>query len=168
MAGKGSGRRPRRISLAEEKQRWEAIFGERQENPDLDPETRSVRYKAHPETGKLIPDYMWAQYNMLPKEVPKTAFIVRDIPEYESPASGKLIRGRRQQRNDLHATGSRIYEGRMSEAKAADSHNEQKQKKFEKELDKSMAETLNDIKYQNNPPPTEFDKNGNAKLSWTF
>ena len=63
---KGSGRRPRAISLADEASKWEAAFGKRGENEDLDPETQAVRYKQDPKSGKLVPDFMWAQYDMLP------------------------------------------------------------------------------------------------------
>ena len=165
---KGSGRRPRKISLEEEAARWKAAFGERKENPDLDPETRSVRYKQDPKTGKSIPDYMWAQYGLMPKEVPKTAFIQRDtIVEYVSPVTDKLISGRRQQRYDLHSTGSRVYEGREQEQKEADRHQQYEEQALEQKLEVTVEQVLNDINYQNNPPP-ETDKNGNAKISWTF
>lgn len=165
---KGSGRRPRKISLKEEAERWEAAFGKRQENPDLDPETRQVQYKQDPVSGKMIPDYMWAQYDMLPKTPTKTAFIQTDSHvEYISPVTDKLISGRRQQRYDLHSTGSRIYEGREQEQKEADRYQAYEDEKLDRDLDVTIQETLNDINYQNNPPP-ETDKNGNAKISWTF
>jgi len=164
---KGSGRRPRNISLQEEADRWEAAFGKKKENPDLDPESRSVRYKQHPETGKMIPDYMWMQFDMEDKEH-TSHFIQRDTTyEYESPVTGKWISGRRAARYDLHSTGSRVYEGRASEAREAQNYRDHKDKLLEEAIAKSLPETLNDIKYGNNPPP-ELDKNGNAKISWTF
>lgn len=164
---KGSGRRPRKISLEEEAARWEAAFGKKKPNPDVD-EMGRVKYKPHPETGELIPDYMWAQLGMLPKEPPRTAFIQTDSQvEYLSPISGKLISGRRQQRYDHHSTGSRTYEGREQEEKEAQRYQQYENEKLEKAVDITVQQVFNDIQYQNNPPP-ETDKNGNAKISWTF
>lgn len=159
--------RGKRKTLTSIDARWESTFGERRENPDLDPETRSVRYKAHPETGELVPDYMWAQYNMLPKIPPKTHFIQTDFTPYSSAVTGEIVSGRRAHRNHLRQHGIRVYEGRQQEAKEAQRHREYEQRKFERTLEKSLAQIHNDIKYQNNPPP-ERDKKGNAKVSWTF
>lgn len=162
---KGSKRRPASRSQASIDARWELAFGPKKENPDLD-ELGRVAYKVHPETGELVPDYMWEQMGLY-KRIPKTHFIARDIPEYTSPITGKLISGRKQHRYDLHSNGCRVYEGRESEQRAADSHNLQEERKFDRVLDKSMAKTLNDIEHQNNPPP-DLDKNGRPKINWTF
>ena len=165
---KGAGRRPRAISLADEASKWEAAFGKRGENEDLDPETQAVRYKQDPKSGKLVPDFMWAQYDMLPRETVKTAFIQRDTTvEYVSDVTGKVVSGRRAHRYDLHSTGSRVYEGRKTEQQEADNYKAHEEKKLMEAIDKSLPETLNDIKYGNNPP-SEQDKNGDAKISWTF
>lgn len=167
MTGKGSGRRPRKVSLAEEAARWEAAFGSsKAENHDLDPETQKVRYKQGPD-GKMVPDYMWAQFGMEDK-IHTTHFIQRDTTvEYQSPISGDWISGRRAHRYDLHSNGARVYEGRESETVEANNHIEHQEKKLSDALDKSLPETLNDIKYGNNAPP-ELDQNGNAKVSWKF
>ncbi len=163
--GKGSKQRPRQVDKKKFEDNWEAIFGEKKENPDLDMDGH-VRYKPHPETGEMIPDYMWHQFGMW-KPKPKSHFVVRDYPDYRSPITGKLISGRRQHQYDLHSNGCRVYEGRESEERAAQSHRDQSEAQFHRKLDKSMAETLNDIKYQNNPPP-ERDKNGKPKVSFTW
>ena len=42
-----------------------------------------------------------------------------DIPDYDSPVTGKLVSGRKQRREDLKRTGSRPYEGREQEVKQA-------------------------------------------------
>lgn len=160
MAGKGSKRRPRTVSLAEETAKWEAIFGAKQPNPDCD-EMGNVRYKPDPETGKMIPDYMWAQYDMEDKPKYSGTFIKRDAVPYLSPISGKLISGNRQHRYDLDVHGCRVSEGQESEQRAANSHLEQEDKKMHKLLENSLEETLNDIKYQNNAPSGD-------KVSWTF
>ena len=60
MAGKGSKRRPRTISLKDEKAKWEAIFGPKMPNPDVD-DMGNYKYMADPKSGKMIPDYMWEQ-----------------------------------------------------------------------------------------------------------
>jgi len=157
---KGSGRRPRKISLAEEKQRWEAIFGEKKPNPDVD-DMGNVKYMADPKTGKMIPDYMWAQYDMEPPKPFRGVMIQRDAADYQSPITGKLISGNRQHRYDLDTHGCRVYEGKESEQRAADSHLAQEDKKMEALLEDSLGQTLNDIKYQNNAPSGD-------KVSWTF
>ena len=43
--------------------------------------------------------------------------IMKDLPDYVSPVSGKVISGRRARRDDLARTNSRPYEGREQEAK---------------------------------------------------
>jgi len=160
MAGKGSGRRPRAISLKEEKEKWEAIFGKKEKNPDVD-DMGNVRYKADPQSGRMIPDYMWAQYDMEDEKPLRGHFIHRDAEDYLSPISGKLISGKRQHRYDLDVHGCRVFEGKESEQRAANSHLEQEDKKMNDLLLDSLGETLNDIKYQNNAPSGE-------KVSWTF
>lgn len=144
---------------------FERIFGKKKPNPDLD-DTNRVAYKAHPETGELIPDFMWHQFGMwTPK--PKLHFVVNDYDTYRCPVTDKPITGRRQHRENLNRTGCRVYEGRASEERAAASYRAQEDKKLDRLLDKSLAQTLNDIKYGNNAPP-ERDKHGRAKSSWTW
>ena len=152
MAGKGSKRRPRTISLAEEKAKWEAIFGEKKPNPDVD-EMGNVRY--------MVPDYMWAQYDMEDEKPLRGHFIHRDAADYLSPISNKLISGKRQHRYDLDVHGCRVFEGKESEQRAADSHLAQEDKKMDRMIVDSLGKTLNDIKYQNNAPSGD-------KVSWTF
>ena len=159
MAGKGSKRRPRTISLADEKDKWEAIFGAKTANPDCD-DMGNVKYKADPQTGRMIPDYMWAQYDMEPTKH-YGHFIKRDAEDYLSPISGELISGNRQHRYDLDLHGCRVSEGQESEQRAADSHLAQEDKKMEKLIEDSLGQTLNDIKYQNNAPSGDT-------VSWTF
>jgi|TARA_R100001530_G_scaffold133596_3_gene107219 uncharacterized protein Usg len=156
------GSNPRPFSVKQEKfgDNWDQAFGEKER-------VETMRYLTDPETGKLIPEYMWDQYDMRPPPPPKSHFIHRDYQDYASPITGEIISGRRQHRYDLERNGCRVSEGQESEHRAANAHLAHEDKKLDQKLDKSMAETLNDIKYQNNPPP-ETDKAGNAKMSWTF
>lgn len=163
---KGSKRRPSGLALAERDEKYEACFGPKKDNLDLS-EVGHVRYKAHPDTGDMIPDYMWDQLGMAPRPVPRTAAIWRDHPSYQSPIDNKTINGRRQRRYDFDRTGSRAFEGFESERRAADAHLQHEDRKLEEAIDRSMPETLNDIKHSNNPPP-QMDKNGKAKISYTF
>ncbi|MDB4351920.1 hypothetical protein OAA60_00640 [Porticoccaceae bacterium] len=163
---KGSNPRPYSVSQKKFADNFDKIFGEKKDNPDVDDLGR-VAYKAHPETGEMIPDYMWAQMGMW-KPKPKSHFIQTDSNiEYTSPITGALISGRRAQRYDLHSNGCRIYEGMATETTEAIRFQEHNDRRLDEKLEKSMAETLNDIRHQNNPPP-ETDKNGDAKMSWTF
>lgn len=54
------------------------------------------------------------------RQAPRTAPAVHgDIPEYTSPVSGLVIRGRRARRDDLARTNSRPWEGKAAEMKEA-------------------------------------------------
>ena len=169
MAGKGSNPRPYGVNKATFDSNYDAIFGKKEKNHDVDPETGRVRYKAHPETGAMIPDYMWAQYGMNPPPVPKTHHIMRDAKDYKCPVNegNKMISGRRQHRENLKRTGCRVYEGRGSEQRAADSHVAHEDKKLDREVEKTLGKTLNDMRHGNNAP-IERAKDGSAKNSWTF
>lgn len=164
--GKGSKRRPVGDQKAFD-ENWDKIFGPKKENPDLDPEYNCVRYKQHPETGELIPDYMWAQFDMLPPKKSNLQIIRDSHYEYVSPATGKYISGKRAQRYDLQSSGCRIYEGRESEQRAADAHRKDQDKRFEQTLEKSMRQSLSDIRWQR-VPTTEKSKDGRPKISWEW
>lgn len=45
-----------------------------------------------------------------PKAPVNTPYVIGDIPDYVSPASGKLVSGRVQRRDDLARTGCVPYE----------------------------------------------------------
>ena len=167
MTGKGSNPRPFSVNRKKFDDNYEAIFGKKKENPDIDPETGSVRYKAHPETGEMIPDYMWSQLGMLPKPVPRTPHIMRDTGDYVSPATGKHVSGRKQRRYDLESSGCRPYEGGESERRAANAHRVSEDRKLSQSMEKSMGQTLSDIQHQNNAP-IERSKKGAAKNTFTF
>jgi len=148
--GKGSGRRPGKKF----NDNYEQAFGPKKE-------LETMKYLTDPMSGKLIPEYMWDQYDIRPPPPPKLHYVQRDAQDYTSPITDKLISGNRQHRYDLESHGCRVYEGRESEARAANAHLVEEDKRLDKRLDKSMGETLNDIRYQNNPPEKE-------NISWTF
>lgn len=143
--------------------RWDAVFGQKKENHDLDLDGR-VRYKAHPETGEMVPDYMWHQLGMLPRQK-SGVYIQKDYEPYQSPITGEVISGRRQRRYDLDKHGCRPYEGRHSETTEAEGYRRHQDERLDEALKRSMPQTLTDIRWQNNEP-SEKDKHGNPKISW--
>jgi len=159
------GSKPRPVNRQKFAANFDRIFGEKRPNPDVDQDNRA-RYKVHPETGELVPDYMWHQLGLL-KITPKTHFVLGDAEAYRCPITGKVVDGRRQHRNNLARHDCRVYEGRAIETQEANNHKAHQERKLSDRLDKTMPKTLNDIKYQNNPPP-EIGKNGKAKISWTW
>jgi hypothetical protein len=66
--------------------------------------------------------------------------IWNDLPEYESPVTGLVVRGRRARREDLKRTGSRPYEGREQEVKQAQRVQAENDRKLDHLADK-MART---------------------------
>lgn len=69
--------------------------------------------------------------------------ILPDIPEYESPATGKWIRGRKQQREDLRVSGCRLAE--KDEAKYAARKAAEAKKEFEKENERIFDAAAKDL-----------------------
>ena len=55
----------------------------------------------------------------LKNESRQSAYVLGDLPGYESPVTGKWVEGRAQRREDLKRTGSRPWEGREQEMKVA-------------------------------------------------
>jgi hypothetical protein len=58
-----------------------------------------------------------------------------DFPEYVSPASGKLIRGRRERADDFKRTNSRPYEGFEQEKKEANKRVAEQEKRDDAALE---------------------------------
>jgi hypothetical protein len=59
-----------------------------------------------------------------------------DLPDYESPVTGKVVAGRKQRREDLKRTGSRPYEGREQEVKQAQRVQAENERKLDNLADK--------------------------------
>lgn len=116
------------------------------------------RYKQCPETGKMLPVVEW--YEKYGKTVNPAPFVRGDIEPYESPATGKVVGSRRDQRYDLESSGSRLYEGRAQEEKEAARFREYEQQKYDESLGRAVEETANDLRYQNVKPETHI------KSSW--
>jgi hypothetical protein len=86
--------------------------------------------------GKIVGDKdaeeEWSRVVKMHREPIKSASVYV-MQSYQSPVTGKWIDTPRQRRNDLKASGSRPWEGRDAETKAA----QQREKDFDKMLDKS-------------------------------
>ena len=112
-----------------------------------------------PHTGESIPKYEWyKKYGR--KKLGEAPYIQADIEPYQSPIDDSYIGSRRAQRYDLEKNGCRIYEGREQEQKEADRIKEEKWRKLEETLDKSMPQVANDLKYQN------IQKETHIKSGW--
>jgi putative FmdB family regulatory protein len=72
-----------------------------------------------------------------------------DIPAYVSPATGRLISGRRARRYDLESSGCRPYEGTDVEAREAKRHREHESKKLEAKLEDTLGRTIEDLDASN-------------------
>lgn len=155
-----------KVTKAQRDANFEKIFGAKKPNPDLDDHGR-VRYKAHPETGEMIPDFMWDQLGMAPV-VHRSHFIQGDYEPFVSPVTGKVVSGRRQRRYDMESTGHRAYEGRRTETIEAQGIRDHRDRRLDEKVEKSMMQTLSDIRHGNNPPPERDKKTGKPKISFTF
>lgn len=76
-------------------------------------------------------------------------FIRPDIPEYISPATGKLIRGRRQRQYDLESSGSREYEGFETESREAAKRRKEIEAREDKKLDETVHRVISDLDASN-------------------
>lgn len=71
--------------------------------------------------------------------VPEPQVVVRgDIPAYESPATGKIVDGRRQRREDLKASGCREWEGMKAERENADRQKAYAEQRLEEHAEMSV------------------------------
>lgn len=70
---------------------------------------------------------------------PMAPAVFGDIEPYESPASGKMINGRAQRREDFKATGTRPYEGREQEAKEAARRAAYEEARYDQKLDEAVG-----------------------------
>ncbi|MAF88889.1 MAG: hypothetical protein CL963_03495 [Euryarchaeota archaeon] len=154
--GKGSSPRPFSISQQKFADNYEACFGKKESNPDLD-DLQRVRYRAHPETGEMIPDYMWRQFDMMPKPKPKSHFIIGEIDPYQSPIDDRIVNTRKEHLDDLKRHGCRHYEGFDVEQKAANEWQADRDKEFDASLQKSFEETYMDLKYQRVEPADHIE-----------
>ena len=67
-----------------------------------------------------------------------------DLPAYISPASGKVIEGRRARIEDFANTGTRpYYEGEMEDAQRAAAREE---RKLDAAIDESVEQTIGELK----------------------
>lgn len=65
-----------------------------------------------------------------------------DLPEYDSPVTGKIVRGRVQRRDDLARTHSRPWEGKEQEVKEAARARARQDVKTEQLVDKMARSAL--------------------------
>jgi hypothetical protein len=72
-----------------------------------------LRMRWDPTLSKLV------EVPLESRQAPAGPVVWDDLPEYESPVTGLIVRGRRARREDLKRTGCRPYEGREQEEKHA-------------------------------------------------
>lgn len=72
-----------------------------------------LRRRYNPQTGEM------EDVPLNAKQADQHHFVWNDTPEYTSPITGLVVRGRRQRRNDMASSGCRPYEGREQEGKEA-------------------------------------------------
>jgi putative FmdB family regulatory protein len=72
-----------------------------------------------------------------------------DLPEYVSPATGKVIRGRRQRRDDLARSGCRPYEGLDSETREANKVRAAKDKQIDARIEHELQTTIAELDASN-------------------
>ena len=77
------------------------------------------------------------------------AHIQADLPEYESPVSGKIIRGRRMRRYDLESNNCRPYEGLEAERKESQSIRSQRQRQINRKVDAELERTITELDVSN-------------------
>ncbi len=61
-------------------------------------------------------------------------YVIPDTGDHISPATGLVVSGRRQRRNDLRASGCRPYEGKEQELKEAARHQAYDEQKLDRGL----------------------------------
>jgi len=73
---------------------------------------------------------------------PVAPMIFGDLPDYQSPVTGKPVSGRVQRREDLKRTGCRPWEGREQEVKEAARQLGYEAAKYEGKLDADVRSAL--------------------------
>ncbi len=68
-----------------------------------------------------------------------------DLPEYVSPASGKLIRGRKQRQDDFKRTRTRPWEGRKAEMLEAQKIRDADEAKLDATIERGAYEVLSNM-----------------------
>lgn len=81
-----------------------------------------------------------------PVRRPVAPAIFGDLPEYESPATGEIVRGRKQRREDMRRSGCRPYEGFESERRAADAVIAQEQKEQDRLWERRVEQTYYELR----------------------
>lgn len=68
--------------------------------------------------------------------VHESAYVQPDLPEYVSPASGKVISGRAARREDFKRTNCRPWEGREVEQREADKVRQERERKLDQVVER--------------------------------
>lgn len=120
------------------------------------------RYRWDQDEKKFIPIHQWLdKFGEAPK--PRGPMIsVSNFDAFESPASGKLIRNKREYLDDLKATGCRPYEGKERERAEADRFLKAK----DENLVNAVSETVDETAYQ--LEHGYIQPSGEEKLNLTF
>jgi len=73
---------------------------------------------------------------------PRAPLIFGDLPDYQSPVTGRWVSGRVGRREDLKRTGSRPWEGLAEERKEAARVEADADRKLDAALERSVAESF--------------------------
>lgn len=117
----------------------ERIFGETK--------VQRGRYRWDSELKKFVPIHEWAKKYAEPPKPRGPMISVSNFDAFESPASGKLIRNKREYLDDLKATGCRPYEGKEREKAEADRYLKAKDENLVKAVEETVEETAYELEH---------------------
>ena len=106
------------------------------------------KYRWCKEEKRMIPDAAWrAKYGNPKQRESGPLVICNHFEAFESPVTGKVINNKREHLYDLHATGSRTYEGREQEEKEAANWQAEQEAKLESDIDHTLHQTYHEIEH---------------------
>ncbi len=108
-----------------------------------------------------------AKYPEGPKgEVPY--MYIKGFTPYRSMVTDQVINNHREHLNDLHSTGSRVYEGRKSEVAQAERHKKDMDDKLWANVHETLAQTSHDIEHGIITPVDHTDGRAARAETWDF
>ena len=113
------------------------------------------RFKQDPETGEFIPSEEFNAKYARKRFGEAPMIICSRFETYQSPVTGKVISTKTRHENELKATGSRVYEGRGSEQRMADRHNQYQEDTLMDKADVTMNQTYHDMEHGYHHSSTE-------------
>ena len=127
-----------------------------------------MRFRQDPITHKLLTIPEWdAKYPEGPKGVAPYMYMKGFTP-YRSMVTDKVINNHREHLNDLHSTGSRVYEGREAELKEAERYKKGKEDKLWANVHETLAQTSHDIEHGHITPVEHTPGRAARAETWDF